>query len=189
MRHEPAQLGCDQVFSTEQKNCLPMRLRTFIELLAALLLTFAALLAISQMAKADGIEIVDPYARATIGSAKTGVAYLKLVNRTGEADRLRTISTDVAEHAALHVHAMKDDVMVMDEISCLELAPGTEIEFAPGGLHVMLTGLSKPLREGDHFPLHFTFDRAGEVSIDVPVRSLVEGALNAHGRPELKLCD
>jgi periplasmic copper chaperone A len=166
-----------------------MRLRTLIELLAALLLTFAALLAISQMAKADGIEIVDPYARATIGSAKTGVVYLKLVNRTPEADRLRAVSADIAEHAALHVHTMKDNVMTMEEIACLELAPGTEIELAPGGLHVMLIGLSKPLREGGHFPLRFAFDRAGEVSIDVPVRSSVEGALNQHQRPELKLCD
>jgi periplasmic copper chaperone A len=182
-------LDCDQAFQLNKKNCLLMRLRTLIELLAALLLTFAALLAISQMAKADGIEIVDPYARATIGSAKTGVAYLKLVNRTAEFDRLRTVSADIAEHAALHVHAMKDDVMTMEEIACLELAPGTEVEFAPGGLHVMMIGLSKPLREGDHFPLRFTFDRAGEINIDVPVRSSVEGALSAHERPELNLCD
>lgn len=166
-----------------------MRLRTLIELLAALLLTFAALLAISQMAKANGIEILAPYARATIGSAKTGVVYLKLVNRTPQADRLRAVSTDVAAHAALHVHAMTNDVMTMDEIACLELVPGAEVEFAPGGLHVMLIGLSGPLREGDNFPLRFTFDRAGAISVDVPVKSAAEGALHAHKTPELKLCD
>jgi len=166
-----------------------MRLRTLIELLAALLLTFAALLAIAQMAKANGVEIVEPYARATIGAAKTGVVYLKLINRTQKADRLRAVSADIAEHAALHVHAMKDDVMTMDEIACLELAAGSEIEFAPGGLHVMLVGLSSPLRQGDHFPLRFTFERAGEIRVDVPVKSSAEGALNAHKAPELRLCD
>ena len=166
-----------------------MRLRTLIELLAALLLTFAALLAISQMAKANGIEIVDPYARATIGAAKTGVVYLKLVNRTAQADRLRAVSADVAGHAALHVHAMNNDVATMDAIACLELAPAAEVEFAPGGLHVMLMGLSKPLREGDSFPLRLTFDRAGEISVDIPVKSQTEGALSAHEAPALKLCD
>lgn len=136
-----------------------MRLRMLIELLAALLLTFAALLAISQMAKANGIEVLEPYARATIGSTKTGVVYLKLVNRTADADRLRALSTDIADRAALHVHGMKNDVVTMDEIACLEIAGGAEIEFAPGGLHVMLIGLSQPMHEGDTFPLRLTFDR------------------------------
>ena len=166
-----------------------MRLRTLIELLAALLLTFAAVLAISQMAKAGGIEIHEPYARATIGSAKTGVVYLRLVNRTAAGDRLRAVSTEVADHAALHLHVMKNDIMSMQEIACLELAAGTELEFAPGGLHVMLIGLSRALHPGDRFPLRFTFDRAGEISVEVPVKALGEGALHAHGPPELKVCD
>ena len=166
-----------------------MRLRTLIELLAALVLTFAALLAISQMAKANGIDILEPYARATIGSAKTGVVYLRLANRTAEADRLRAVSTDISDRAALHVHVMKNDVMSMEEIACLELAAGAEVELAPGGLHVMLIGLSRALRQGDRFPLRFTFDRAGEISVDVPVKSLAEGALHAHEPPELRVCD
>jgi copper(I)-binding protein len=166
-----------------------MRLRMLIELLAALLLTFAALLAISQMAKANGIEVLEPYARATIGSTKTGVVYLKLVNRTADADRLRALSTDIADRAALHVHGMKNDVVTMDEIACLEIAGGAEIEFAPGGLHVMLIGLSQPMHEGDTFPLRLTFDRAGEISVDVPVKSSAEGALHAHRAVKLKVCD
>jgi periplasmic copper chaperone A len=166
-----------------------MRLRTLIEILAALLLTFAALLAISQMAKADGIEIRDAYARATIGTAKTGIVYFKLANRTNDADRLRALTTDVADRAEVHLHAMKNGVMTMDRIACLELVPNSQIEFAPGGLHVMLIGLSRPLRQGDSFALRFIFDRAGETSVTVPVKSSTEGALDAHPEPELRLCE
>ena len=53
----------------------------------------------------------------------------------------------------------------------------------------MLIGLSRPLNPGDRFPLRFTFDRAGEISVEVPVKALGEGALHAHGPPELKVCD
>jgi copper(I)-binding protein len=166
-----------------------MRLRTLIELLAALILTFAALFAFSQMAKADGIEVLEPYARATIGAQKTGVVYLKLANRTAAADRLRSASADIAERAALHVHAMKGEVMSMEEIPCLEIPPGVEVDFAPGGLHVMLSGLIRPLRQGEHFPLRLTFDRAGEISVDVPVKSLAEGTLHAQGPTHLKVCN
>ncbi len=166
-----------------------MRLRTLIELRAALILTFAALLAISRMAKASGIAIIEPYARATIGSQTTGVVYLKLANRTAQADRLRGAKADIAASAALHLHAMKNDVMTMDEIVCLELPAGTEIDLAPGGLHVMLMGLSKPLRQGDRFPLRLAFERAGEIIVDVPVRSVAEGALHAHAPQKLEVCD
>ena len=51
---------------------LAMRLRTQIELLAALILTLAALVAISKVAKATAMEVENAYGCATIGEAKTG---------------------------------------------------------------------------------------------------------------------
>ena len=50
-----------------------MRLRTQIELLAALILTLAALVAISKVAKATGMNVESAYGCAVIGEAKTGV--------------------------------------------------------------------------------------------------------------------
>lgn len=48
-----------------------MRLRTLIELLAALILTFAALIAISKMPRAASLKVENACTRATIGEAKT----------------------------------------------------------------------------------------------------------------------
>ena len=79
---------------------IAMRLRTQIELLAALILTLAALVAISKMAKATGMPVENAAARATIGEAKTGAVYLTLNNAESEADRLRPAATDAARHAA-----------------------------------------------------------------------------------------
>ena len=49
-----------------------MRLRTLIELLAALLLTFAALFAVSKMARTTAIKVENTYALATIVEVKIG---------------------------------------------------------------------------------------------------------------------
>jgi len=57
-----------------------MRLRTLIELLVALMLTFAAVVAISKMARATGMKVETACARATIGEAKTGTVYMTLNN-------------------------------------------------------------------------------------------------------------
>ena len=57
-----------------------MRLRTLIELLAALILTFAALIAISKMPRATGLKVENACTRATIGEAKTNAVCMTLNN-------------------------------------------------------------------------------------------------------------
>lgn len=74
---------------------LTMRLRTLIELLAALILTFAALFAVSEMARTTGMKVNNVYARAAIVEAKTGV-YLTLNNVGSEPDRFGCAATDAA---------------------------------------------------------------------------------------------
>jgi len=78
---------------------LAMRLRTLIELLAALILTFAALVAISKMARATGMKVENTFARATIGEAKTGAVYMTLNNVGSEPERFRSAAMDAARRA------------------------------------------------------------------------------------------
>jgi len=79
---------------------LAMRLRTLIELLAALLLTLAALVAIAEMARATGMKVENAFARATIGRAKAGAVYMTLNIVGSEPDRLRSAATDAARRTA-----------------------------------------------------------------------------------------
>ncbi|HEY7765948.1 MAG TPA: copper chaperone PCu(A)C [Aestuariivirgaceae bacterium] len=165
-----------------------MRFRMVIELLAALILTFAALLAISQMAKAADIEVRDAYARASLGGSKTTVVYMTLVNEGEEADHLRAAASDAASHAALHRHVFDGDVARMEEIACLTIPPRSAVEFGPGGLHVMLTGLSAPLRDGDELPLRLKFDRAGEIALTIPVKTLAAETAGHGSHAKLEPC-
>ena len=167
----------------------PMRLRTVIELAAALLLTFAALAAISQMARAGSLRIEQAYARATIGIANTGAVYLIVVNDGSSPERLRGATSAVAEHAQLHLHEMKDDVMTMAHVKCLVIPAGGRITMAPGGLHIMLTGLTSPLKEGQQFPLHLAFDAAGDTVVEVAVKGPGAGEASLPSDVELEFCD
>ncbi len=58
----------------------------------------------------------------------------------------------------------------MREVSVLHVAPGEQLEFAPGGLHVMLMGLKRPLTEGQVFELELVFEVAGPRKVTVAVR-------------------
>jgi copper(I)-binding protein len=77
-----------------------MRLRTLIELLVALMLTFAALVAISKMARAIGMKVETAYAYAAIGEAKAGAVYMALNNVGSEPDRARSAATKPVRCAA-----------------------------------------------------------------------------------------
>lgn len=151
--------------------------RLLLQLAVALGLTLASLLAIAAAARAesDGIEVRQPFARASIGQATSGVVYLRLVNHAATPDRLTGATTAAAARADLHVTEEGGGVVKMRRLESLDIAAGGEFGFEPGGAHIMLTGLTAPLREGDNFALTLQFETGGPVTVEVPVRSVAAG--------------
>jgi len=65
-----------------------------------------------------------------------------------------------------------EEAMVMQEVKGgLEIPAGKTVELAPGGYHVMLMELAAPLKEGSTFDLTLTFEKAGEKTVSVEVRT------------------
>jgi periplasmic copper chaperone A len=120
-------------------------------LIAGVLLLAAA--AAADAPPAGPIAIRDAWARATPSGAKTGATYGRLVNTGASDDRLVGVSTPVAERAQLHAHVDAAGVMRMEPVSSIELTAGTSTVLAPGGRHIMLFGLKRPLKPGESFPL------------------------------------
>jgi copper(I)-binding protein len=116
------------------------------------------------------IAIGHPWARASIGQAKAGAAYLTLSNAGSETDRLVAVETPVAKKAQVHTHSMENGVMKMRPVEAAEVPPSAAVMFQPGGLHVMLMGLKAPLVEGESFPLVLIFEKAGRIEIMVAVQ-------------------
>ncbi len=124
-------------------------------------------------ASAADLAIEQPWARATPGRAPTGAAYLTLVNRGRDDDKLLGAATPVAGKVELHgsraAAGHGGHVMEMRPVAEIEVKAGQSVVFKPDGLHVMLVGLKAPLKEGERFPLTLRFAKAGEVKIEVPV--------------------
>lgn len=60
--------------------------------------------------------------------------------------------------------------MTMRPVAFVALPAGKKVELKPGGYHVMLMGLAKPLQTGTSFTLTLRFQKAGSVSFKVPVK-------------------
>jgi copper(I)-binding protein len=115
------------------------------------------------------VEIAEPWARATIGQSRNTAAYMKMINRGTEPDRLVRASTPAAAKAELHTTLREGTVMRMRELKSVELKPGEAVAFAPGGMHVMLIDV-EPLRAGGTITLTLEFEKAGKQEVTVPVR-------------------
>lgn len=129
----------------------------------------AALAFALPVAAHDGVHINQPYARA---SAQSGAIFMVIVNHAAADDRLiAAAAPDVADMVELHTH--KEDangVMQMMAVPEGFVIPAeSEHALARGGDHIMLMGLKKPLNTGDTIHVTLTFERAGEVEVDVPV--------------------
>ncbi len=131
----------------------------------------AALSLFALPALAEGITIQDPYARVSTMMSKSGAAFMVIENTGATEDRLIAASSDVAEKVELHTH--KEDaqgVMQMLEVpEGFAIPAGGSHALARGGDHVMFLGLTRSLKEGDLVTLSLTFEKAGIVTLEVPV--------------------
>jgi copper(I)-binding protein len=146
------------------RMAMPIRL---VALLAGLALLGGLLAGGTALAQPSGLEISNAWARATPGKAETGAVYLTLASPT--ADRLVAASTPAAKKAELHTMTMAGMVMKMRPLAALDIPAGRPVALKPGGLHIMLIGLAKPLQAGQAFPLTLTFAKAGARTVEVAV--------------------
>ena len=129
-----------------------------------LALLFAAL---PFAAHAADLSVDDAFSRASVGNAP-GVAYFT-VHGGDAADRLLSVSSPRAGHAAMHTMIMQGEVMRMREVDAIDVPAGGTVALRPGGLHVMLEQLTSPLRPGETVPLTLSFEHAGQKQVAVPV--------------------
>ncbi|MBP0484015.1 copper chaperone PCu(A)C [Sagittula salina] len=134
------------------------------------LLPGAAALAFAVPAGAD-ITIHDAYARSAGAMARSGAAFFVIENDGAEDDRLLSAASDSAKLVELHTHMeIGDGVMKMTEVPEGFVVPaGGTHALARGGDHVMLMGLKKPMEQGDSVTVTLTFEKAGEMVVEIPV--------------------
>ncbi|MFV1440882.1 copper chaperone PCu(A)C [Phaeobacter sp. JH18-32] len=136
--------------------------------------TFAASVAaicFAGAAFAADITVTDSYARVSSKAAKSGAAFMMIENASDSDDRLIAASSDAAKLVQLHTHKEGENgVMQMLHVEeGFAVAAGATHMLQRGGDHVMLMGLTRPLEHGDTVDLTLVFEKAGEVTVTVPV--------------------
>ena len=117
------------------------------------------------------VSVSDAWIRATPPGATTAGGYFTLTNHGREPVRLVSASTPAASKLELHHMSMAGGVMTMRPMpNGATVAPGASLRLAPGGDHLMLTGLKRPLKAGDHVRVVLNLVPGGAMTFDFPVR-------------------
>ncbi len=123
------------------------------------------------------LSIEGAVARASIGNAPTSAVYMTITT-SGDPDRLVAATSPAAQAVELHASLQEGGVSKMQRLEAVPVAADAPAHLEPGGYHIMLIGLAAPLDEGATVPLTLTFEKAGEVTLDVPVSKDVAGHMH-----------
>jgi periplasmic copper chaperone A len=126
------------------------------------------------------VTVSDAWVRGTVAAQKATGAFMKL--KSSDNARLVGAASPAASIVEVHEMAMKDNVMTMRAVDAIELPAGKTVELKPGGYHVMLIDLVKPLVAGDKVPVQLTVvgkdGRKATVEVKAEVRAV--GAAAKH---------
>jgi periplasmic copper chaperone A len=136
-------------------------------------LVIAALIAAAPLLgaeyRAGDLKVAQPWSRPTPPAAGVGAVYFSITNLGRKADRLTAISSPIASRGEIHESRSAQGMLQMRAVAFVECPAGATVKSEPGGTHVMLLGLTRPLTAGMEFPLSLTFRDSGILTVQVRV--------------------
>ena len=135
-----------------------------------------ALLATCALSARAEVTVVRPWVRATVAGQSEAGAFMTI--KSTEALKLVAASSPVAKRVEVHKMSMEQGMMRMRPVDALDIPANGTVELKPGGFHVMLVGIDKPLTKGEVVPVTLVFQGADGKKISTEVKAEVR-ALNA----------
>jgi copper(I)-binding protein len=153
--HASVQLRHGTRIAFPRSSALHLRSSAFTKLFVSFFL------AVSPLAHAE-VTVKDAWVRGTVPAQTTTGAFMTLTS-TADA-KLLSASSPVAKTVEIHESMMHGSTAHMHAVEAVALPAGKAVSLKPGGHHVMLMGLARPLKPGDTVPLTLTIEEKGKRS-------------------------
>ena len=113
------------------------------------------------------VDVKEAWARPTVAGQMGTGAFMQLTSRDGA--RLLGASSDVAGVVEIHEMAMEGNVMRMRPIRMLDLPSGGTVALKPGGHHIMLMDLKRPLAVGEKIKVELRLETRNKKLVTQPI--------------------
>lgn len=117
----------------------------------------------------DVVAIMNSWVREAHEAAKVNAGYMTLVNVGDEDVTLVKVESDAYASVEVHEMAMVDGMMEMNEVTDLTIPAKDQIQFEPGGKHLMLMGPKKHLKTGQQVEMTLTFKSGMQQTVSIQV--------------------
>ena len=118
------------------------------------------------------LEMHKPWARSSshpLPNTSAG-AFLSIVNKGPDDDRLVEASSPLAERIELHgIKVVGSDIEMRPMANGVVIQGGHTTILKPRGYHLLLLGVKASLVEGSTLPVTLTFEKAGAVTVEFAV--------------------
>lgn len=136
------------------------------------LLMGVCLLLLASTVRAD-LVIDNGFVRGLPPGQANTAAFMTLTNSGEYPVDIIAADSDVSERAEIHAHKHDDGMMRMEKVDKLALSTGASVELKPGGYHLMLINLNKPLKEGEQVKVRFSLSDGSQYAASLVVRSVL----------------
>jgi copper(I)-binding protein/cytochrome c553 len=116
------------------------------------------------------VRVASAWVRQPVPGRSMAAAYAVVENAGPAEVRIVAASADVAGTVEMHEMARSGDMMKMSPVKSITIPAYGKVALEPGGLHLMLFELKKPLEDGDIVTLTFTTGSAATVSAAAAVK-------------------
>ena len=132
--------------------------------------TVAAFTAHAQKSVAEpSLKIFDVWAKTTVPGGSVSAAYMHI--KSAKPLKLVKAESSLTNTVELHDMKMKDGVMEMKAVEAIVIPANKLVDLKPGGFHIMLIKISKPINKGDEVPLILTFENEAKNTFTVDVKA------------------
>jgi copper(I)-binding protein len=133
-------------------------------------LLFVSLAIACQVASAE-VTAKDAWVRGTVPAQTSTGAFVTLTSTTDA--KVVGAASSMARMVEIHESMTHGGVNHMNAVDAVTLPAGKAVMLKPGGHHVMLMGLTQPLKAGDVVPLTFTIEEKGGKRTQLEVKAAV----------------
>lgn len=140
---------------------------------AGLILCLAPLAGVA--AGPSSAVLSDAWVRALPPGQPNTAAYLVVANSSDAAVAIVGASSPLAETVEIHTSREVDGLQRMERLEQVQVAPGQSAAFVPGGMHLMLLGLSRMPAPGEEVQLCLQLAKGDELCTLAQVRKSAAG--------------
>jgi periplasmic copper chaperone A len=123
------------------------------------------------MAQTSALNVQDAWVRQVPGLDVAAV-YLTLRNPTTKPITIVGVESSLASHAMIHETRTEGGQSRMRPHEQLQVSAGQTVKLEPGGLHIMLHGVTRPVAIGQSVPLTLLLADGSKVQVAAVVRPL-----------------